>query len=139
MRRTTEREMQAVLRLDGPERFSHFVKRVADEERAWGLWKDGWALTANSDGTQVFPLWPASEYADHCRTGEWSAYDVKEIPIADLLDDLIPLLAEKGVLPGIFPTSTGKGVTPTPEELAAALREELENYELIWTGRSSAL
>lgn len=129
MRRTSEREIQAVLRLDGPERFSHFVKRVADEERAWGLWNDGWALMADTHGTQVFPLWPASEYAELHRTGEWAAYEPREIPLDDLLEELIPRLAEKGLLPGVFPTPTGQGVTPGPEELASALRRELENYE----------
>lgn len=129
MRQTKEREVQAVLRLDGPKRFSHFVKRVADEERAWGLWKDGWALMADPDGTQIFPLWPASEYAELHRKGDWAEYETREIPLADLLDELIPKLAEKGALPGVFPTPSGKGVTLRPEELALALRKELENYE----------
>lgn len=129
MRRTNEHEIQAVLRLEGPERFNHFVKRVADEERAWGLWKDGWALMTNSEGAQVFPIWPASEYAELQRIGEWAGYEPREIALADLLEELLPKLAERGVLPGVFPTPTGKGVTPTAEELATALRKELESYE----------
>jgi Protein of unknown function (DUF2750) len=129
MRRTSEREMEAVLRLDGPQRFSHFVKRVADAQTAWGLWNDGWALMTSSNGTQVFPLWPASEYAELHRSAGWANYEVKMISLADLLDDLIPKLSANRILPGIFPTPTGKGVTPSPEELATALREELENYE----------
>jgi hypothetical protein len=129
MRHTSEREIQAVLGLDGPKRFSHFLKRVADEEVAWGLWHDGWALMANSDDSQVFPLWPAREYAELHRVGEWVAYEARGIPLADLLDQLLPKLAEAGVLAGVFPTPKGKGVTPMPEELAAALRKELEHYE----------
>ncbi|AUX27824.1 hypothetical protein SOCEGT47_084220 [Sorangium cellulosum] len=129
MRRTSEHEIQAVLRLDGPERFRHFVKRVADDQIAWGLWQDGWALMANADGCQVFPLWPAREYAEIHREGEWAAYEARKIPLADLLDELLPRLAESGILPGVFPTPSGKGVTPGPEELAGALRKELENYE----------
>ena len=74
-------------------------------------------------------MWPASEYAELHRVGEWSAYEAKEIPLATLLDDLIPMFAEASILPGIFPTQTGKGVTPTPGELAAALRKELERYD----------
>ncbi len=60
---------------------------------------------------------------------EWAEYEAREIPLGQLLDEIIPTLAEKGILPGIFPTPNGKGVTPTPEELVAALRKELENYE----------
>jgi hypothetical protein len=120
--------MQAILGLDGPSRFQHFIKRVADDQIAWGLWQDGWALMADDNGTQVFPLWPAREYADLYRTGEWAAYEAREISLDDLLDDLLPRFAVQGVLPGVFPTPAGKGVTPTPEELAGALRTELENY-----------
>ena len=128
MRRTNEKEMHAVLRLDGPARFAHFVKRVVDSEIAWGLWKDGWALMENDDGTRVFPLWPAREYAELLRAGQWAEYEPREIPLADLLDELVPKLAEQGVLAGVFPTATGKGVTPRVEELSASLREELEKY-----------
>ena len=128
MRRTSELEMQGVLRLDGPKRFDHFVKRVADEERAWGLWNDGWALMTDDNGTAVFPLWPAAEYAELHRTGEWASYAAREIALPDLLEELLPRLAQKGVLPGVFPTPTGKGVTPRPEELLAVLRNEQARY-----------
>jgi len=45
---TTQKELEAVLRLDGPARYEHFVKRVADEEIAWGSGTTGgrsWATT----------------------------------------------------------------------------------------------
>src|SRR6187401_2204321 len=128
MRRTSPKEMQAVLQLDGPARFKHFVKRVADSEEAWGLWNDGWALMHDDDGKEVFPLWPARESADVARTGEWSEYTPERIQLDDLLGELLPKLAERGVQPGVFPTPQGKGVTPTVAELAAALREQLEKY-----------
>lgn len=129
MRRTSEREMQAVLRLDGTARFHHFVKRVADSEAAWGLWKDGWALMTNDDGSPVFPLWPAREYAELHRNAGWQEYEAREISLSDLLDILIPKLRTGGVLLGVFPTPNGRGVTPSPDEVASSLRKELENYE----------
>ena len=129
MRRSRDKEIRAVLELDGPGRFRHFLKRVADSETAWGLWSDGWALMANDDGTSVLPLWPAREYAELCRTGEWAGYEPAEIPVRDLLDDLLPKLRSRGVLPAVFPTPQGKGVTPSVEELRTSLEEELEQYE----------
>jgi hypothetical protein len=128
-RTTKPQEIAAVLRLAGPERFRHFVGRVADEERAWGLWSDGWALMSDAQGTAVFPVWPAAEYADLHRTGEWSAYEAREIPVRELLDALIPRLEQDDVPIGVFPTPTGQGVIVPPEQLADALREELEKYE----------
>jgi hypothetical protein len=84
---------------------------------------------ANDDGMQVFPLWPAREYAELHRTGDWSVYEARPIPLAELLDELLPKLAERGALPGVFPTPNGKGVTPRAEELSRALRDELQKYE----------
>lgn len=129
MRMTSQKEIEAVLKLDGPTRFKHFVKRVADEEKAWGLWKDGWALMALAGEERVFPLWPAREYAEKCRGEDWSEYEAEEIPLAALLDELLPKLKERGIRPGVFPTPGGKGVTPTTDELIQALRQEMERYE----------
>jgi hypothetical protein len=128
MRTTSLKEMQAVMRLDGPARFQHFVKRVVDSEAAWGLWKDGWALMRDDAGVEVFPLWPAREYAEASRTGAWSEYQAERIDLDDLLGDLLPKLAASSVAPGVFPTTFGKGVTPTVQELESALRREMEKY-----------
>ena len=129
MKQTSDKEIRSVLSLDGPARFSYFVKKVADAERAWGLWKDGWALLARTDDVQVFPLWPAREYAERCRVGDIADYEPREIPLSDLLDELLPKLSQRGVLPGVFPTPEGKGVTPTVEELSASLRNEAARYD----------
>ncbi len=128
MKRTTEKEIEAVLRLDGPARFSHFIKRVVDSEMAWGLWRDGWALMASDDGRQVFPIWPAREYAALCKVDSWSDYETEEIRLQDLVNELLPRLRSHDVIPGVFPTPGGKGVMPTVEELISALKEEGEKY-----------
>jgi hypothetical protein len=126
MRQTKREEMEAILRLNGPKRYEHFVKRVVDEEASWGLWHDGWALMADGEGRQIFPLWPAREYAQLCAVGDWERYVAEEVPLADLVDELLPKMAEREVMPGVFPTPTGKGITPTTSELVQALRTEME-------------
>lgn len=118
-----------MLQLDGRTRYKHFVKRVVDDERAWGLWNNGWALTADTVGQSAFALWPAREYAELCAAGEWDGYVAEEIPLADLTDDLLPKLAEKELRAAVFPTQAGKGVTIAAPELLGALRTEMENYE----------
>ena len=122
------KEVEAVLRLDGAERYKHFVKRVADAERAWGLWKSGWALMADHEGNAVFPIWPAREYASLCATGDWDGYVPNEIALEHLLDELLPELEAKQTRPGVFPTPNGRGVTASVGELVGALRLELERY-----------
>lgn len=129
MRRVTEKELEAVLELDGPARCERFVKVVADTETAWGLWDDGWALMEDDAGRRSFPLWPAREYAEACATGQWSTYEPREIALAEILEELLPKLEDSGVLPAVFPTPSGKGVTPSPNELRNLLQEELKQYE----------
>ena len=128
MRKTSPKEVEAILRLDGPARYQHFIKRVVDSEAAWGLWNDGWALMSDDSGRSVFPLWPAREYAEAANTGDWAGYQPEQIDLDDLLNELLPKLLAKGVVPGVFPTPQAKGTTPTVDELTQALRVEMEKY-----------
>ncbi|MCF1444411.1 DUF2750 domain-containing protein [Ralstonia nicotianae] len=122
------KEMEAVLALSGIKRFQHFIKVVADWQEVWGLYQNGWALAATDDGTSVFPLWPAKEYAQVCADHEWKGYEPKLISLSDFMEILMPKLKADGVLPGIFFTPLSKGVTPSVDELKAALEAELQNY-----------
>lgn len=121
-------QIDAILRLAGPARYEHFVKQVADWEEAWGLYRDGWALAGTSDGKQVFPLWPAREYAALCGRDEWAGYEPAAIPLADLIDGLLPSLDKDGVLPGVFYTPSDKGVTPTVRQLLDDLKAAASEY-----------
>ncbi len=129
MRPTSEKELAAVLLLDGPSRFKHFVKRVVDSQAAWGLWKDGWLMMGDPDERFVFPLWPAREYAELHRIEQWKESEAREIPLDDILNELLPTLSERSALPGVFPIPLGKGTTLLPKELEAYLRQEMARYE----------
>ncbi|WP_035052675.1 DUF2750 domain-containing protein [Andreprevotia chitinilytica] len=122
------KQMDSVLALPGIERFEHFIKVIADWQEVWGLYQDGWALAAADDGTTVFPLWPAKEYAQICAENEWNGYEPRSISLGDFMDVLLPKLKVDGVLPGVFFTPSSKGLTPSIDELKAALDAELQNY-----------
>ena len=101
---------------------------IADWQEVWGLYQDGWALAATDDGTPVFPLWPAKEYAQVCAVNEWKGYEPRSIGLSDFREVLLPKLKLDGVLPGVSFTRTSKGVTPSVDELKLALETELLNY-----------
>jgi hypothetical protein len=109
MRQVTQKEMEAVLQLDGPSRVERFVKVVADTETAWGLWDDGWALMEDDRGRRSFPLWPALEYAQACSTGQWSTYEPREIALAEMLEELLPKLEASGCSLPSSPRRVGRG------------------------------
>lgn len=121
-------QLAAVVTLPGPDRYEYFVKRVADSQEVWGLYQDGWALAKTDDGTLVFPMWPASDYASLCAEYEWDGYDAQAFSIEELLEDLLPQLEQDQVLPGIFYTPGDKGITPTIAELRRDLAQELGRY-----------
>lgn len=124
----SQKQLEAVLALSGDKRFEHFVKVVADWQEVWGLYQDGWALAAADDGTTVFPLWPAKEYAQICAANEWNGYEPRSFSLGDFMEALLPKLKSEGVLPGVFFTPSSKGVTPSVDELMSALKAELQNY-----------
>lgn len=122
------KQIEAVVALDPSRRAEHFAKAVADREEAWGLCAGGWATSATDMGELAFPLWPASEYAALCATGDWSTYVPRSITLEDLRNTLLPMLREQRSLVAVFQTPSGRGVTVTPDDLWAMIASELERF-----------
>ena len=130
MLKVNEKQLAAVTALPGEARYRHFIKVVADWEKVWGLYDDGWAMASTNDGTSVFLLWPAREYAQLCVSDSlWKGFTPKSFPLADLLDDLLPRFESSNTLAGIFFVPGKGGVTPQLEQLRADLDEALRQYE----------
>ena len=124
----SQKQIESVIALPEQKRYETFIKVIADWEEVWGLYQDGWVLSETDDGTQVFPLWPAKEYAQLCADKEWSGYEPGSFPLDDFMEELLPNLKNDGVLPGVFYTPSDNGVTPTIDQLLSDLSQELENY-----------
>jgi hypothetical protein len=123
------KQIEAVLKLAAPQRYSHFVKKVVGWRKMWGLFDDGWAMSQAGDGTPVLPLWPEREYAERCIAGEWSGYQPKEIELDEALEKMIPILRERGIQPGVFFTPEHGSIDANLEDLERDLRAELSRYE----------
>lgn len=128
MIKLSQQQIDAVLRLDGPERYRHFIKQIADRDEVWGLYDEGWAMAGTDSGEEVLPFWPAPEYATLCAAGSWEGYQPRRLT-TDEFFDLLERLEVDGVLPGVFYTPTDKGVVPPHEQLREDLEAELEQYE----------
>ncbi len=114
--------MQAVLRLPAARRYSYFLQRVAESGEVWGLDGEGWALALDDAGRDVLPLWPAPEFAALCATRLWSGFQPRPIKLRELIDNVLPQLAEEGMPVGIFFTPEGQGHPVSADELIHALR-----------------
>ena len=123
------KEIEAVLQLPGERRYRYFIKRVADASKLWGLWNDGWATGITDDGQQTMPVWPAPEYADLCRLGDWKDYTPKDIELHYFMEEFLPNLIREGVRVSIFDTPSEDTVIINDSELIDDLKEELSKME----------
>ena len=125
----SQKQVQAIIKLHAPKRYNHFIKKVVGWKELWGLYDDGWAMSESNNGEPIFPLWPEKEYAELCISGVWSNYKPKPIELNEVLDNVIPMLREKCILPGVFFTMGNGSVNCSLDEFESDLREELSKYE----------
>lgn len=121
-----EAEVREILALPPEGRKASFLQLAADWEEAWGL-KDGngWIVRGDS-GEETFPLWPHPAFATLCARGPWEGAEPERIALDDLLEDLLPLLAEDSIAVEVFPAPEARGLVVAPAELARELQRELE-------------
>ena len=84
---------------------------------------------ADDDERQLFPVWPESEFAEACATGEWDLYRPEAIPLDLFLTEWLHRLDTDGLSIAVFPTTSNKGVVVSPCDLRDALVEECSKYE----------
>ena len=120
----------AVSALPGPDRYQHFVARVADWQLVWSLKdQDGWASAADDSGDHAFPVWPHPDYAMACATGSWSGNSPAPIDTREFLERWLPGMATDGVAAAVFPTTTMRGVVVPALKLQQAILDELSGIE----------
>ena len=126
----SDKEYEGVTSLPAPERYSHFVRQVADFGEVWSLRSDdGWVATADDAGQSAFPVWPHRRYAEAFATDAWAEAAAAAIPLDAWLERWLPGIAGDGRLVAVFPVAPARGVMVTPERLQADLRQEMQRYE----------
>jgi hypothetical protein len=123
-------QFAAVSALPGPQRYKHFVSRVADWQAVWGLRnKDGWVSAGDDSGKPVLPFWPHPDYATACATGEWADTSPSSIEIHEFIENWLPSMSAVSVLVAVFPTTTLRDVTVPARQLEDQIRDELSQIE----------
>lgn len=128
--RLTEKEFDSVTQLDGPARVKHFVSRVADWQKVWGLHSDsGWVSVGDDEGNMGFPVWPHPQYAAACASGEWAGNRPASIDVHEFVESWLLNMADDVVRVVVFPTPKMNGIFVEAGELRGMLQDELEQYE----------
>ena len=124
-----EGERELVLALSPGERYIYFVQLAVDTEEVWGLRNpDGWVLAGDElpEGRDAFPVWPHPDFAAACAVADWEGAEPAPIGLAELLEDLLPILEEDGLALAVFPDADGDSAVVEPEDLRRDLQAEIE-------------
>lgn len=122
-----EKELATVSGLTPEKRYEYFIKKVADYEEVWSLYKDGWVLSQDDFGNTLFPIWPKEEFAELCAVNEWSKSEIKAIDLYEFIENLAPSLKKDGIKFDVF-SNNESSILRDIDNLLRDLNEELENY-----------
>jgi hypothetical protein len=125
----TRREIEAVVLLPGRERYGYFIKKVADSNQVWGLWNEGWCMGITDTDQRTIAVWPAAEYAELCRVGDWQKCVPRAIGLQEFMREFLPNLVRDGIRVSIFDTPSEASVLINNDELIHDLEEELSKIE----------
>lgn len=121
------KEVDTVKKLPAHKRYKYFIKKVVDYEEVWGLYKEGWAITEDSEGSKLVPFWPKSDFADLCTIEDWKDYKPSKINLDEFLNNWIPGMRKDGLKISVF-WNNDDSIVVEPERLLSDIEEELENY-----------
>lgn len=96
------KQFNAILNRPTALRYDYFLKKAVDTEMIWGLYDEGWAMTHDDQGMPMLPLWPKSEFAQHCAIGEWKGYSARPLDLFAFMSSVLPKLELDEVKVDIF-------------------------------------
>lgn len=124
------REIESVVKLTAPERYTYFIKKAADLEEIWSLKnKEGWVLASDSEGHEIVPVWSHAEYAKLCTNNNWRDCSPEVINLRDWIDKWIPGMTKDNRKIAVFPTIVINAVVVEPGKLLDDLNAELSKME----------
>ncbi|PWG77926.1 DUF2750 domain-containing protein [Pararcticibacter amylolyticus] len=77
----------------------------------------------------LYPVWPAKEYALNCMIDEWTGFRVIEININEFLKSTLKRIEKEGYLINAFPVGNKTGFVVDPYEFIRDITAELDGYE----------
>jgi len=126
-------ELDRTLGLDAISRAEWMLEDVARYEQVWGLANaDGWVIFELAEAPEglkpwALPLWPRQELAALASRGEGE--QPQSVSLAELLEDLLPLVAERGWQVLACPGADGSGLVEDPRRFGAKAQDCWEEFQ----------
>lgn len=125
--------LDRALGLDPASRADWMLEELARWEEAWGLVNaEGWVVFqwANPPAGMkpwALPLWPRQELAALASRGDGES--PQSLPLAVLLDDLVPLLVQRGWQLMACPDPQGQGLVEEPLRWQKKMRDCWDEFQ----------
>ncbi|WP_130802329.1 DUF2750 domain-containing protein [Acinetobacter ihumii] len=119
---------QSSAALNPKDLYKQFIETIVLQKHVIGLYDDGWALCSTPSGQQACAVWHSKNLAKLLQKGSWQAYQVEEISLLTLVQNLIPYLREQNTLLSLNLTPEGQNLLIKPESFLADIKKFL--YQL---------
>ena len=108
--------------------YKQFIETFVFKGHVIGLYDDGWALCATPSGQQALAIWQTKSLAKLLQKGSWQTYQLQEISLLMLVQNLIPCLREQNTLLSLNLTAEGQNLLVKPESFLLDIKNFL--YEI---------
>ncbi|MCJ7933149.1 MAG: DUF2750 domain-containing protein [Chryseobacterium sp.] len=124
-----QKEIENVISLEPFDRYKYFVKKIADLEVFYSLvdTNENYVLS-DLDGNRLMPLWSDKEFAELCKVSGWEDYNIKELDLDDLENQIIDFIVDEECLINVFPVYDRTGFVVNLQEFTRDLNEELKKF-----------
>ncbi|MEH6629052.1 MAG: DUF2750 domain-containing protein [Motiliproteus sp.] len=123
-------DLVRLLSLSSPDRYQHFLEKVADWEELWGARdQQGWLVQSTSDGQHYISLWPHPEFAKDAIKRLVPDNFEEEIDFEFLLEQWLPLLKQQDIMISVFPNREWHSVLVDAEKFEQDLRLEMKKFQ----------
>ena len=122
-------EIENVSKLKPLDRYKYFINKLADFEIFYTLKDENENyIISELENHQLFPLWNFKEFAELCLIDEWKSFEIAELTLDDLQNEIIDLISDENYLLNVFPVGLKTGFVVNLEEFVRDLKEELDKY-----------
>ncbi len=126
------KQIENLLKLSNKERVEYFIRYCSDFEEVWGLSVgQDWIIFKDSEGDEIFPVWPHKDLAEFCAFDEHKEMGAKprSISIYSFIKDYIGDPRLNNIYFGIFYNKEREAMVLEGDTLKNELELELGEYE----------
>ena len=121
------KEVEAMFKRKGPERYKYTLRRILDCEQVWSLRNsEGWALFGGNNVSAAMPIWPAEQFAKLCAIEDFSDCVPEMIPLRSFIEEWLSKLDNDNVLIAVLPDTSSNAVVVDARRFGTDLSNEVD-------------